>query len=445
MRLVRLVALFGSVVLLVTVSVSLFDLRSERRNQIDASVVVAAESTNQSVAAKIDRAIALIDAANMSTEPAAIAGSFDGSVSVCVVSATGRACTDRDVSAGPAFGEAAMQAGLAGGAVAAAQPDSQTVLLVGDTSDGATVVIELGASALSIGTAEPDVVVEVLIAEDQPVLADGPESMNGLRVMSTATGLTAGGAIVVTASADGDVGLVGDGLAMYGLLFALGTVLIALAGWTVLADRRSLEHRASTDELTGLVNRREFEHRAEEELDLAGRVGAGVCVMLIDLNSFKQINDTLGHQFGDLVLTACAERLSAAVRDTDLVGRWGGDEFVILLPGLQDASAVRTSAERIAGRLSASPLVGDVTVTASIGAAMYPRHGATLDDLIRSADVAMYGAKSTGVVHRMADPINLDTMSPLDVVSRNYVGPERRRPAPSLDDPPVGDRDLSRG
>ena len=119
MRLVRLVALFGSVVLLVTVSVSLFDLRSERRNQIDASVVVAAESTNQSVAAKIDRAIALIDAANMSTEPAAIAGSFDGSVSVCVVSATGRACTDRDVSAGPAFGEAAMQAGLAGGAVAA--------------------------------------------------------------------------------------------------------------------------------------------------------------------------------------------------------------------------------------------------------------------------------------------------------------------------------------
>ncbi|MEM8621558.1 MAG: GGDEF domain-containing protein [Actinomycetota bacterium] len=445
MRLVRLAALFGSVVLLVTVSVSLFDLRSERGSQIDESVSVAAESTNQSVAATLDRGIALIDAANMSTEPAAIAESFDGPVSVCVVSASRRACTDRDLTAGPSFGEAAMEASLVGGAVVAAQADSQTVLLVGDTNDGATVVIELGASALSPGSAVPDAIVEVQIAEDVPLTVDGPESIDGLRAMSIATGLAAGGGIVVTASADGDVGLVGDGLAMYGLLFALGTVLIALAGWTVLVDRRSLEHRATTDELTGLVNRREFERRAEEELEIAGRVGAGVCVMLIDLDSFKQINDTLGHQIGDLVLAACAERLSSAVRDTDLVGRWGGDEFVILLPGLQDSSAVRTSAERIAGRLSASPLVGDVTVTASIGAAVYPRHGATLDDLISGADVAMYGAKSTGVVHRMADPINLDTMSPLDVVSCNYAGQDRRRPALSPDDAPTGERELSRG
>ncbi len=444
MRLVRLAALFGSVVLLVTVSVSMFDVRSERRSEIDAAVVVAASATSEEVAATMRQAAALIEAGNSGTDPAAIAASFVEPVSACVVSDSGRSCTGRDLAAGSAFGQAAEQAGANGGAVGIAQPENQAVLFVGDTADSATVVIELGAAALAPSSTPSDASVEVRVLTEPTASVEGPQSVDGQRVMTLTTPLAAGGAIEVAASADGDVGLVGDGLMLYGLLFVLGTVLVALAGWTFLVDRRSLEHRASTDELTGLVNRREFERRSEEELDTAGRVGAGVCLMLIDLNGFKQINDTLGHQFGDLVLTACAERLTSAVRDTDLVGRWGGDEFVILLPGLQDASAVRASAERIAGRLSASPVVGDVTVTASIGAALYPRHGATLDDLIRGADVAMYGAKTTGVVHRMADPINLDTMSPLDVVSRDYAGPDRRRPAVANDEI-VADRDLSRG
>ncbi|MEM9514788.1 MAG: GGDEF domain-containing protein [Actinomycetota bacterium] len=446
MRLVRLAALFGSVVLLVTVSVSMFDLRSERRSEIDAAIEVAAAATSQEVDATMRQATALIEAANSDTDPAAIAAAFVEPVSVCVVSADGRRCTGRDLAAGSAFGQAAEQAGATGGAVPIAQPENRTVLVVGDTADGATTVIELGAAALTPSGLSSDARIEVRVLTEPGAASDEPQSVDGQRVMTLTTLLAAGGAIEVAASADGDVGLVGDGLMLYGLLFVLGTILVALAGWTFLVDRRSLEHRASTDELTGLVNRREFERRSEEELDTAVRIGTGVCLMLIDLNGFKQINDTLGHQFGDLVLTACAERLTAAVRDTDLVGRWGGDEFVILLPGLQDASAVRASAERIAGRLSASPVVGDVTVTASIGAALYPRHGATLDDLIRGADVAMYGAKSTGVVHRMADPINLDTMSPLDVVSRDYAGPDRRRPAhPVADDDLIAGRDLSRG
>ena len=151
---------------------------------------------------------------------------------------------------------------------------------------------------------------------------------------------------------DDDAGLVGDGLAGYLVLLALGTVLMALAGWTFLLDRRILERRATTDELTGLVNRREFERITEESLLAADRFNTGVCLMLIDLNGFKQINDTLGHQFGDLVLQAAAERLRSAVRDTDVVGRWGGDEFVILLPGIEDGTgcACQRRADRSVAR-----------------------------------------------------------------------------------------------
>jgi diguanylate cyclase (GGDEF)-like protein len=152
--------------------------------------------------------------------------------------------------------------------------------------------------------------------------------------------------------------------------------------------------------------------------------------MLIDLNGFKQINDTLGHQFGDLVLTAAAQRLRDAVRDSDVVGRWGGDEFVILLPGIEDGTAVRNSAERIGSRLSSTPIVGDVSISAAVGAALFPRHGATLDDLVRAADVAMYGAKSTGVTHRLADAMTTELVLEAQASASGYAGPDRRRAAP---------------
>jgi diguanylate cyclase (GGDEF)-like protein len=213
------------------------------------------------------------------------------------------------------------------------------------------------------------------------------------------------GAIKVTANVEGSVVVAGDHPTRYVTLLALGSVLLAFAGWTLVVERRQLERRATTDELTQLINRREFERVSHEALDVADRFDTGLCVMVIDLDGFKQVNDTLGHPFGDLVLTASAERFVAAVRDTDVVARWGGDEFVILLPGLGERSAVRNSAERIWNRLAGSSVVGDTFMTASIGAAIFPRHGTTLDALMRSADVAMYEAKTAGVSHRIADTI----------------------------------------
>ena len=266
------------------------------------------------------------------------------------------------------------------------------------------------------------------------------------------------GSIVITSSIESDVGLAGDRTFRYLVFLAVGTVLLALAGWTFLVERRQLEKRATTDDLTQLINRREFERVSEEALDMADRFNTGLCVMVIDLNGFKQINDRLGHQFGDLVLSAASERFVDAVRDTDIVGRWGGDEFVILLPGLSERTAVRNSAERIWNKLAESPVVGDTTITASIGAAIFPRHGTTLDALMRAADVAMYEAKTTGVSHRIADtiavgdslltpdgvPERLPSADPevAQVVTDEYAGPDRRRspvPPPPLPPPTPGD------
>jgi len=185
---------------------------------------------------------------------------------------------------------------------------------------------------------------------------------------------------------------------LYAALLGFGTVLIALAGWTFLAERKSLERRATTDELTGLVNRREFERLTQEAILDCERFNMGLCVMLVDLNGFKQINDTLGHQFGDLVLEECAHRLTGAVRDTDIVGRWGGDEFVIILEGIHSREECRLVARKIIAAMRSEFRAGDglVKVTASIGIALGHGLTSTADALLKRADSALYAAKGHG-------------------------------------------------
>lgn len=440
MKFVRLGALFGSIVLLVATSITMINKRSQLRGELDDRVTAAAFVTTESVQSTIERAVAVVDVAAASSDVSDIAdGTIDALVlsldgaNACVVDTSGERCTGLSLLATDAFEQGrALSSAQGGRAVVIADELSDSLFVVADNS--VTVALQLPAAELVSDAAAHSVAqldatsgVSVTSAPGTEPGVHGPDAADDQVVVTTTVALPGpadGGVIVRTAVVD-DIGLFGQNLALYAALLGLGTVLIALAGGTFLAERRSLERRATTDELTGLVNRREFERMSESALFDASRFGTGLCVMLVDLNGFKQINDTLGHQFGDLVLQACADRLVNAVRDTDVVGRWGGDEFVILLPGLEDGSAVRRSAERIAGQLSATPVVGDVSISGAIGAALYPRHGENLDDLMRAADVAMYEAKTSGVTHRVADAVTVDLAR--ETISDRYVGPDRRR------------------
>ncbi len=408
-------ALVGSVILLVATTVSMVNKGAEQRAEQDARAVATVLLADQAIDSAVVRAMAIVEVATAQTDLEAVTRSFGDTAEACITAASVDRCTGPDLGASNIFG-GAVAASVESGGPAVAVDDATDSLLVVSHGEVTTALIlpadsllgALASSAVERNEAAIDVAVSSDIIEvngDNPIRV-GPSSVDGRLIVTDTLALPGdGGSVRVTTSIADDVGLGGDDLALYLLLLGFGTVLMALAGWTFLLDRRSLKRQATTDDLTGLPNRREFERQTEEALLAAERFKTGVCVMLIDLNGFKLINDTLGHQFGDLVLRAAAKRLRDAVRDTDVVGRWGGDEFVILLPGVHDASGVRSSAERIGGLLGGTPIADDVTVTAAIGAALYPRHGATLDDLIRAADEAMYGAKTTGVTHRLADPL----------------------------------------
>ena len=156
---------------------------------------------------------------------------------------------------------------------------------------------------------------------------------------------------------------------------------------------------AMRDTLTGLNNRTHFMPAAQRELDLARRHSQPLALLVLDVDHFKNINDTMGHLGGDEVLVQVAKRCAQALRTTDLLARWGGEEFIMLLPNTQLGQA-RQLAERVRESLQATPVVvrgRTIVVTASLGAAgVLPGHATSLEQLIRRADDALYLAKSTG-------------------------------------------------
>ncbi|KUL41651.1 putative bifunctional diguanylate cyclase/phosphodiesterase [Actinoplanes awajinensis] len=154
---------------------------------------------------------------------------------------------------------------------------------------------------------------------------------------------------------------------------------------------RRAAHQAAHDALTGLPNRL----RLRDDINAAITAG-GAALLLIDLDRFKEVNDTLGHHYGDQLLMQVAPRLRDNLRDGETVARLGGDEFAVLLPGVTSPDDVAAAAARLHDAMLKPFEVGglSLTVTGSIGAALYPQHGDNPDELLQRADIAMYTAKA---------------------------------------------------
>jgi len=165
-----------------------------------------------------------------------------------------------------------------------------------------------------------------------------------------------------------------------------------------LRQEDELARLAHTDQLTGLPNRLLFLDRLKLSLATARRTGQGCALLFMDLDGFKAINDEHGHGAGDRVLKAVAQRLSRVLRENDTLARWGGDEFVVLLSGVDDREGAARVAEKLLEAMTwpVSAAGHQYELGVSIGIALGPRHGNTPDELLHAADQAMYDAKQAG-------------------------------------------------
>ncbi|GAB1640521.1 putative bifunctional diguanylate cyclase/phosphodiesterase [Krasilnikovia sp. MM14-A1259] len=175
-------------------------------------------------------------------------------------------------------------------------------------------------------------------------------------------------------------------------------VVLALISWSTTRSLRRhaarREHEALHDGLTGLPNRDAFRQRAESAVDTVLRGGGTGAIVLLDLDRFKEVNDTLGHHAGDELLRVVAGRLVNSVRSDDVVARLGGDEFGLVLPGL-GAEQAHSLLARVRDAVSQEMSLEGVplTIEASFGIALYPEHGGSVEELLRRADAAMYQGK----------------------------------------------------
>ncbi len=230
---------------------------------------------------------------------------------------------------------------------------------------------------------------------------------------SVEVGVTVARAVVILRT-----GAPGSMVSLRGVFLAyLALHVIAFAGigigWILMAHERlreELERQAWHDSLTGAFTRRAFFDLAERERLRCVRTGDEYALLMIDLDHFKMLNDRLGHQAGDLFLTAVAREMQVVLRPNDVLGRYGGEEFIVLLPATAGGQASDV-AERLRRTIAGVALSGEPTcgVTASIGVAASVTPGDELDSVLRRADEALYRAKAAG---------------------RDRVDPERTPPSP---------------
>jgi diguanylate cyclase (GGDEF)-like protein len=196
-----------------------------------------------------------------------------------------------------------------------------------------------------------------------------------------------------------------------GILLAVALFAIAAAAWILVLRQRveqqtralrdseeKLRYLSQHDALTGLPNRTLLNDRIHVALHRAKRFRERLGLLMVDIDHFKEANDTYGHPMGDLLLCTVANRISASARKTDTVARIGGDEFIVLLPDLGSPKDAELVAAKILAAISAPVAIGtaSVSITVSIGVCTYPDGGTELEDLLRSADAAMYFAKGCG-------------------------------------------------
>ncbi|MGV3591955.1 MAG: putative bifunctional diguanylate cyclase/phosphodiesterase [Gammaproteobacteria bacterium] len=183
---------------------------------------------------------------------------------------------------------------------------------------------------------------------------------------------------------------------------AQGEIVRYVAQAADVSTKKTNEHHiwrlANYDKLTGLPNRSMFAERLEHEVRRAHRTGRKLALLFLDLDGFKEVNDNLGHDVGDLLLQHVANRLAGCVRESDTIARLGGDEFIVILNEISDVAVVGSVAQKVVTTLaSAFTLRGQpVHVSASAGITLYPDDGETFDVLLKNADQAMYAAKREG-------------------------------------------------
>jgi diguanylate cyclase (GGDEF)-like protein len=399
----RVVSLVAGITLLATGVAALFGRRAEVGEERDQRLETAAELVTTQLDATVARIGAVLAVAGPDAAVAAIGDAL--ALPVCSTVAGGTTCSTgspaADDDAVTAAVGASAQLGVPVAVVAAAGDGSaeRVVVAVDQGERQLYVTASLETARLPEGARA-----ELVPVAEEPLLR--ARTVGAERTFAAPSMVEfEDGPWAVRASAPAAVRLTTEERWLIGAQLAVGAALAAIALGGMIGEHRALQRRATTDALTRLPNRAEFERRATETLARLGRDRGRACVMVIDLDHFKVVNDTVGHDAGDQVLVAAAARLRDAVRASDIVGRWGGDEFVVLMPGIADARAVPDRAAMIADALAAAPPIGGHELTASVGAALFPVHGRRLEELLRAADRAMYMAKVQGVAHHLAEGV----------------------------------------